>query len=222
MASVPTSDRPRAAVRRGWRRAPRPWSSTAPSPEECGSTSPIPGPGSPPPVAESITRASAMPSATAWWTRMSTAAPEPKPSIRYTSHSGRPWSSGAVDRSPTSSRSASRSCGAGTAIRWKCGLRVEVRNVLPVRARQRAAGAGELPEAGKAVDDVLDVVRAHEPPVRGLVEPHQRVDDHQVRRAVHPQPGGIRVGHGMVALHGHTATGTGTSTRAARSTSRLA
>ena len=66
-------------------------------------------------VRESITRASAIPSAMQWCIRMINAAPSPNPSTRYMCHSGRLRSSGIVIRSPTSSCSAARSPGAGSA-----------------------------------------------------------------------------------------------------------
>jgi hypothetical protein len=71
--------------------------------------------------------------------------------------------------------------------------RVEQGVVFPVCPAEGAARAGDLTEAREVGDDPLGVRLAQPVPVGDLVEPQQRVDDHQVGRAVHPQPGGIRM-----------------------------
>src|SRR5512144_1161136 len=148
------------------------------------------------------TWAIATPSATLWCTRINTAQPAPYPSMRYTCHNGLVRSIGTLIRSLTKSCSASWSPGAGSARWWrwfssaKCGV------VLPLRRDQRQPSLGDpLPQPRVPVDPPgCDALR-QDVPVQRRVEPHHRVDHHQVGRPVHAQPRGIRGGHPLATAH---------------------
>ena len=81
---------------------------------------------------------------------------------------------------------------------------VEARVVLPRRALTGAALDDPLAEARKVVRHTLAEHLLHTGPVQRLVEPQDRVDDHEVGRAVHMQPGRIRGGHRVAVCHGTT------------------
>ena len=81
-------------------------------------------------------------------------------------------------------------------------LAVEVRVVLPEGASAQAAALDRaLAEARVAGDEpfVHDFLDAR--PVDPLVEEQDGVDDHQVRRAVHAQPGCVRTRHPLPSGH---------------------
>ena len=109
-------------------------------------------------------------------------------------------------RSPMKSWSAARSCGAGSATWWKCRSGSKSGSSSQCGPAQREPVHGALAEAVEARDDAVEEDRAAALPVDGLVEPQDAVDDHQVRRPVHPQPGGVGGGHGMPGAHGPDAT----------------
>ena len=71
-------------------------------------------------------------------------------------------------------------------------LEREVRVVLPLRRSQRETALdGPLPEPRVDVDEPPLDDLADALPVDRLVEQHHRVDDHQVARPIHVQPGGV-------------------------------
>jgi hypothetical protein len=152
----------------------------------------MPGPGSPASVADSITRERAIVADRVMHAgRHRRAEPEAVDQIDV------PQRAPVVERGRREVSHQPAQCLAVTRCRQRDPMEVivgvEVRVVVPVRGTQRPAGATDLPKARGALDDALGVDRALTVLVRRLVEPHQRVDDHQVGRAVHPQPGGVRM-----------------------------
>ena len=80
-------------------------------------------------------------------------------------------------------------------------LGIEARVVLPVRSGEQGALDRALAEAREAPDHPLEEGRAAAGPVDRRVEPEDGVDDHEVRRAIHVQPGRVGGGHRVTGRH---------------------
>jgi len=85
-------------------------------------------------------------------------------------------------------------------------LGVEAGVVVPARPRERRPPDGALAEAVEAPHDPLTEHGTESLPVDRRVEPQDAVDDHQVRRPVHVQPGSIGDRHRVLTSHARNAT----------------
>ena len=149
--------------------------------------------GSPSPsVIDSITRASAMPSAIAWCMRTRSAQPAPIALEQVDV----PQRALAVQRRGDEVGDdllqGRLVAGRGQRAPVEVQARLERGVVAPDGRPAGQALVDALAEAREALDDALDEDhRARALPVERLVEPQDRVDDHQVGAAVHVQPGRV-------------------------------
>ena len=102
----------------------------------------------------------------------------------------------------TSSLQLRRAAGVRQASVVEVAVEVELGVVLPVRTTERERGLHRaLAEAHEAPHQALLDHAAQARGVERLVEPHDRRDDHEVRRPVHVEPGRVAVGHRLMGVH---------------------